>query len=311
MQAFVQAKDLLRPAAAAQQAPRQFMRDQLAQMRAQCTPELLQRWFALRDELQPQRRLALLGGHPRSGTTLLEQVLDAHPEMVSIEESTHFSDYAYSPLKRRLPGNTPILQVLDSASKELLVAYRDRYFRAAKLCMGNSIGDRLLIDKNPSLTVMAPALVRVFPEIKFLIVLRDPRDVVLSCFLQPVLAVEQVNYPYLSLKTTVEGYAGLMQTWRTVAPMLPAPHMEVRYEEMVDDLQSVARRTAAFLGVPWNEAMLGFQEHAQKKLVRSPTYADVTQPVFDRSRSRWRNYQKYLEPHLPALEPFVKVLGYD
>jgi len=63
--------------------------------------------------------------------------------------------------------------------------------------------------------------------------------------------------------------------------------------------------------LPLNPRVLGFDEHARKKAVRSPTYADVTQPVYKRARGRWLNYQKYLEPHLGKLEPFVKAFGYE
>jgi hypothetical protein len=80
---------------------------------------------------------------------------------------------------------------------------------------------------------------------------------------------------------------------------------------MVEDLESVVRKTLDFLGVPWDERVLEFAEHARTKMVRSPTYADVTQPVYKRARGRWRNYQKYLEPHLAVLEPFVKAFGYE
>ncbi len=102
-----------------------------------------------------------------------------------------------------------------------------------------------------------------------------------------------------------------MSVWRTLAPLMPSRYLEVRYEDMVDDLESVARKTLDFLGVPWDERVLGFNEHARKKLVRSPTYADVTKPIYQRARGRWRNYQKYLEPHLEKLEPFVKAFGYE
>jgi hypothetical protein len=76
-------------------------------------------------------------------------------------------------------------------------------------------------------------------------------------------------------------------------------------------LESVARKALAFLGVPWDDRVLAFQETARKKRVISPTYADVTQPVYQRARGRWRNYQKYMEPHLAALEPLVKAFGYE
>jgi hypothetical protein len=99
--------------------------------------------------------------------------------------------------------------------------------------------------------------------------------------------------------------------WLTLKPLIKNPFLEVRYEDMVEDLESVARRTLDFLGVPWDERVLAFDEHARKKMVRSPTYADVTQKVYKHARGRWRNYQKYLEPHLERLEPFVKAFGYE
>jgi hypothetical protein len=93
--------------------------------------------------------------------------------------------------------------------------------------------------------------------------------------------------------------------------MMPAPCLEVRYEDMVDDLKSVAHRTLEFLGLPFDDQVLKFDEHARKKIIHSPSYADVTQPVYQRARGRWRNYQKYLEPHLARLEQFVKAFGYE
>jgi hypothetical protein len=77
------------------------------------------------------------------------------------------------------------------------------------------------------------------------------------------------------------------------------------------NLESVARKTLDFLGVPWDAKVPGFDKHARQKTVRSPTYADVTQPIYKRAVGRWLNYQKHLEPHLEKLEPFVKVFGYE
>ena len=116
---------------------------------------------------------------------------------------------------------------------------------------------------------------------------------------------------YLSLEGAAAAYSRVMGVWQTLKPLLKNPWLEVRYEDMVENLEAVARRTLDFLGVAWDERVLGFADHARKKLVRSPTYADVTQPVYQRARGRWRNYQKYLEPHLAILEPFVKAFGYE
>jgi hypothetical protein len=261
--------------------------------------------------LQPACRLALLGGHPRSGTTLLEQVLDSHPDVISAEETDIFHNDVYPPVTRGFPPTTPLLSILDSPPAGALQQAREGYFRSTELFLGEPVGGRLLIDKNPSLTILIPFLIRVFPEMKFLVTLRDPRDVCLSIFMQSFPRLGVTNSAYLSLGNTVEEYAALMGMWTTLAPLMQNPHLEVRYEDMVEDLESVARRVLEFLGVPWDAGVLRFDEHARQKTVRSPTYADVTKPVFKTAVGRWHNYQKYLEPHLDKLAPFAKRFGYE
>jgi len=310
MTAFLEAKTLLSSQADRHPGKQNIIHTSLKVMESNISAGMLRRWFENNPALIPPRRLALLCGYARSGTTLLEQVLDAHPDIVSAEETEVFIDEAFGPLKRHLPRDAHILSVLEAASTEALEPARSAYFRAMELSNGTPIAGRLLLDKNPVLTILIPAFIRIFPETKFLIALRDPRDVVLSRFLQPQ-PLTPLTTSFLSLEGTAEDYAAVMSVWRTLAPLMPSPYLKVRYEDMVEDLESVARKTLDFLGVSWDARVLGFDEHARKKLVRSPTYADVTQPVYKRARGRWRNYQKYLEPHLARLEPFVKACGYD
>ncbi len=310
MAAFLEAKTMAKTNAAGYLAGQRLVHEKLAQVEVELSAEQLQRWFHHAPALGPARRLALLGGHPRSGTTLLEQVLDSHPDLVSAEETTVFFTEVYLPCRRNLGDETTIVASLESAAPALLPKLRERYFRCMDTLREDPIGSRLLIDKNPSLTTLIPAMARVFPETKFLVALRDPRDVCLSCFMQP-LPLNQVSATFLTLEDTVAEYVSVMGLWRTVAPKLPNPHLEVRYEDMVEDLESSARRVLGFLGVAWDERVLRFNEHARKKLVRSPTYADVTKPVFKGAVGRWHRYQKYLEPLLPKLEPFAKAFGYE
>ncbi len=311
MSAFLEAKTILKPDAAPFAAGLQTIHYRLKLLAESVRPEMFQRWFDSGADHQPPRRLALLGGHPRSGTTLLEQVLDSHPDIISAEETEIFLDEAYLQLTRNLPPGTLMLPALEAAQTGVLQQARAAYFRSMDLSLGQPVGGRLLIDKNPSLTFLVPALVRIFPEIKLLIALRDPRDVVLSCFMQPFFQIAQTNSAYLTLDGTAEEYAAVMGVWQTVKPLLKNPWLEARYEDMVDNLESVARKTLDFLDVPWDERVLGFDRHAREKVVRSPTYADVAKPVYKSAMGRWRNYQKYLEPHLKKLEPFVKAFGYE
>ena len=179
-----------------------------------------------------------------------------------------------------------------------------------QMFMGNPIGDRLLIDKNPSLTGLVPGLVRVFPETRFIIALRDPRDVCLSCFMQP-LPMNPTSSSYLSLEETATEYVSLMGFWRSMSPRLPNPAIDVRYEDVVNDVASVSRKVLSFLGLDWDERVLRFDEHAKKKLVRSPTYAEVARPISKGAVGRWKHYQEYMAPLLPKLEPFVAAFGYE
>jgi Tfp pilus assembly protein PilF len=310
MAAFQHAKDLQKPKAAQYLADLKLTRDRLGALAESLTPEILKRWHAEGQQLQAPVRMVLLGGHPRSGTTLLEQVVDTHPEIVSAEETDVFINDAYQPMRSHLPITTPILDELEGASLDSLRHARQTYLRRIITFLEKPLENRLLVDKNPSLTLLVPVLARIFPEIKFLTALRDPRDVCMSCFMQPVL-LHQVSSAWLSMEGTVNEYITLMGAWRQTLPKLPQATLEVRYEDMVADLEPVARKTLEFLGVAWDPKVLGFDEHARQKAVRSPTYSDVTKKVFKTAVGRWRNYQKYFEPHLAKLEPLVKALGYE
>jgi Sulfotransferase family len=237
-------------------------------------------------------------------------VLDSHPDVVSAEETQVFRDEAYLPLHRGQAPDAAQLAVLQAASVRQLQQSRADYFRFIEALLGTSIDGRLLVDKNPSLTSLIPAMVRVFPEAKFLVALRDPRDVCMSCFMQP-LPLNQVSASFLTIEGTVDEYASVMGLWGAVAPVLGGRAMEVRYEDLVNDVESSSRRVLEFLGLAWNPRVLQFDQHARQKVVRSPTYAEVTKPVFKGAIGRWRNYEKYLQPCLDKLQPFVKAFGYE
>ncbi len=116
---------------------------------------------------------------------------------------------------------------------------------------------------------------------------------------------------WLTLEGTINHFALIMGLWVAWKPQLGDAALEVRYEDLVENLEGTARRTLDFLGLSWDERVLRFNEHASTKIVRSPTYAEVTQPIFKSSLGRWRNYQKYFEPHLEKLAPFLSAFGYQ
>jgi hypothetical protein len=203
-----------------------------------------------------------------------------------------------------------LVDVLDVASATALQETRAEYFRLAESFIGESIGDRLLIDKNPALDVHIPIVVRLFPEASFLVAIRDPRDVCLSCFMLP-LPPGRLSALYLSLEAAAAQYAFVMEFSRAIRSRLANPQMEVRYEDTVADLGTTSRRMLEFLGVEWNPGVLRFDEHAKNRLLRCGIDDSVAKPIFTSSIGRWRKYQKYLEPCLEQLAPSIKAFGYD
>ena len=311
MDMLLEAKALLRPQAGPGTATLQRMQSRAREMEQSITAAVTDRWRADADKLQPLRRIALLCGHPRSGTTLLEQVLDAHSDVTSAEESKVMHDDAYLPLIRDFPEGTSMLQALDSAPLSLLCHARDNYFRCMELFLRRKIGGRLLVDKNPALNLMIPMVVRIFPETKFLVALRDPRDVVVSCFMQDLPLATPISSAYLSLEGTVNQYANVMGFLLEMLPRIGNQWMYVRYEELTQDLPAVAKSALGFLGLGFEDKVLKFYEHARTRPVKSRAQADVQKPLYRKAVGRWRNYQKHLEPYLPALEHLVKALEYE
>ncbi len=248
---------------------------------------------------EPTPPLAFLGGHPRSGTTLLEQILDAHPGVAALDEPNAFLDVLQ-----------PAFFSSKNFSSQRLNAIRRLYIEALQWELGSGAEGRLLVDKNPSPTARLPVWLRVFPESRVLIALRDPRDVAVSCYFQNV-PLNAVNVNFLSLERVARHYADLMDVWMAVRQWDGFAWLETRYEDTVADLEKEGRRVTGFLGLDWREEQMRFHEKSLKKQLYSPTYQDVTQPVYTRSVGRWRAYEKYLAPILPALEPYCRAFGYS
>ncbi len=246
---------------------------------------------SLRERIPP---LAFLGGHPRSGTTLLEQVLDAHPGVTALDEPTAFMDLLQ-----------PEYHQLNELSVSRINTLRRLYTSALLEEVGPAAQGKLLLDKNPSSTARLPLWLRVFPELRVLIALRDPRDVVLSCYFQNIL-LNRTNVNFLSLERIAKHYAGLMDIWLTVREWEGFSWLEIRYEDLVAGLEKEGRRVTEFLGLSWHEDQARFYEKSQAKQLYSPTYQDVTRPVYARSVGRWRAYEKHLAPILPALQLYCQ-----
>lgn len=253
---------------------------------------------------------AHLIGFPRSGTTLLEQCLAAHPRLADSPERVVFTRDILPEMCRA--GGGPITPAtLDAVPPGALAGARERYFSAMADALGQSLEGMVHLDKNPNHTALLPGLLRLLPESRLIVAIRDPRDVIVSCVLRSFRPTE-FSAMLLQWGTACELYAVEMGAWLRYRPHLDEQTwVQVRYEDTVTQTTAQTRRALQTLDLEWHEAMLDYRDQAKHKLVNSPTQTEVRQPVYTRSVGRWRRYERYLKPHLPLLEPFIKAFGYD
>ncbi|MGE5626262.1 MAG: tetratricopeptide repeat-containing sulfotransferase family protein [Bacillota bacterium] len=247
---------------------------------------------------------AFLVGFPRSGTTLLDQMLSGHTGIAVLEEQDTLQDVLREHTLSDA-GMDAFLR-LDAAGLE---GWRRRYWQRVTEFMPDRPRDAVFVDKLPLNSVFMPLIRRLFPGARFIFALRDPRDVVLSCFMQSFALNEAMRH-FLTLRETGEYYAAVMRVGADALEKLPEAVHRIRYEDVVQDAEAEARRLLEFLGLSWEPKVLDFQETAKKRRINTPSYHQVAQPIYSSAKQRWKRYEAQLGPVLPVLEPFVKRFGY-
>ncbi|MBX3431690.1 MAG: sulfotransferase [Hyphomonadaceae bacterium] len=252
-------------------------------------------WSAPLSEKTP----VFLVGFPRSGTTLLEQVLESHSRFVCIEEREHLAlaaaEVALDPRK--------IAELAD----DQIIAIRAEYWK--RIRAEREIGGKTVVDKLPLNIIFLPLIRRVFPDAKILLALRDPRDVILSCY-QQRFGMNAAMVQFLQLETAAQYYDKVMSLALLCRERLGLAVLEVRYEKTVENLEAVARSVCAFLDVGFEEAMLSPAEAAKQRNINTPSGRQVVQPIYTRSVARWKKYETQLAPVLPTLNAWAARLGY-
>ena len=275
--------------------------------RAVATRELLSKWT--RETIDDGRPAPLfLVGFPRSGTTLTEQIIAAHPDVVTADEKQILgltkSEMARWFSEENVPG------MLAQLDRDDIRRIRSAYWTHAESIMQTDLAGKTFIDKLPLNIVDMPLINVVFPDARVIVALRDPRDVCLSCFMQRFgLNTAMINF--LEWEQTAAYYARVMGFWLHLRDVVTLDFIEVRYEDTVEDFENQARRLLDFLGVPWDENVLNFHEHARKRFVSTPSFTAVSEPVHRRAAGRWRNYATHVQRISETLAPFIAAFGYE
>ena len=244
-----------------------------------------------------------LVGFPRSGTTLLDQILSSHTRIVCLEEKEILAPVVADLLSEdRLAAWRTLPDTLIHERRRL-------YWERAAAALQTPRDERLLVDKLPLNLVLLPAIARLFPEAKIIVALRDPRDAVLSAY-QQRFGMNPAMAQLLELESAARYYDAAMTLLARCREKLPLRLHEVRYEDVVADLETAARGLAAFVDAPFEPAMLDFGATARRRDIATPSARQVIQPLYSRSVGRWRAYAAHLAPVLPILAPWAARFGY-
>ncbi|MDR6673902.1 sulfotransferase [Xanthomonas sp. 1678] len=245
-------------------------------------------------------------GFPRSGTTMLEQMLDAHPGYASMDERAILQRCIewMEAQGKRYPYD---LGELDEAQVE---AMRQVYWSEIAKVIALAPGQQL-VDKNPLNMLRLPMIMRLFPNARIILALRHPCDVLLSCYMQNFRSPAFMVL-CSSLERLAKSYVNAMRFWIHHQALLQPDLLVLKYEETVADFPAQVQRIGGFLGIAQPEFLAGFSQHAARKgYISTPSYSQVVEPVNRRAVDRWHAYAPWLASALPILQPVAAHWDYD
>lgn len=256
------------------------------------TPALMTR---LRTAGNRDRRPLFVLGLPRSGTTLVERMLAAHPAVVGVGEQP----LAIASLRRALEASGGHPDALAADAVEAAATWHLQALAARAQRLGLDAGATLIVDKMPDNYRLAGWLRVAFPRAIIVHCLRDPRDVALSCWMTQFAGVPWAH-SLEHITHRIEQHRVLMRHWR---PLLGEGFVELRYENLVADPEAQLRRLLAATGLDWDAGIMGFAHN--KGFVASASRQQVREGIHARSVGRWQHYAASLQPVLPRLEAIV------
>ena len=225
-------------------------------------------------------------GMPRSGTTLVEQILASHPEVHGAGELSILPD-----MVKWLDNYPSVIPSLGAAD---FLRMGQEYIRRTALL---TEGHRYMVDKMPANFLYSGLIHLILPNAKIIHCRRDPVDTCLSCYTKLFTAEQVFTYDLEELGQFYLKYQSLMAHWRETLPA--SQFIEVDYESVVDNVEEEARRLIDFLKLPWDESCVHF--HQNRRAVKTASVNQVRQPIYKTSKGRWKSYASYLKPLLDVL----------
>ncbi|MDH7641092.1 tetratricopeptide repeat-containing sulfotransferase family protein [Sphingomonas oryzagri] len=277
-------------------------RETIRSVRRLTTPDWFASWRTPPLAIDDGRRApAFLYGFPRSGTTLLDTMLMGHPDAVVMEE-----EHA---MQRTMARMGPAERIATLSEAEI-ADLRAHYWREVDAIVPHAPG-QLVVDKFPLGLVGVAFVHRLFPDARYIFAERHPCDCVLSCFITR-FRLNDAMANCLRLADAARLYDMALDVWAHARSVFPLAVHTIRYERMVADVEAELRPLADFLGLSWDERLVDHRGSAARRAyISSPSYAQVTEPLYKRAAGRWTRYADQMAPVLPILAPWCERMGYS
>ncbi|WJW75197.1 tetratricopeptide repeat protein [Thiohalobacter sp. IOR34] len=236
------------------------------------------------------RRPIFIVGMPRSGTSLVEQILASHPEVFGAGELAEIGQIAKALGERR---GQPYPLFLDGLEQDEVDKAAARYLSFLE---EKDATTRHVTDKMPGNFMYLGLIALLFPDARVIHCVRDPLDTCLSCYFLDFFEALPWSYRLEDLATYYKGYERVMTHWKAVLPM---PVLDVQYEALVRDPEPNIRKLLEFCELEWNDACLRF--HETKRTVATASYDQVRRPLYTSSIGRWKRFARHIGPLIEAL----------
>lgn len=251
----------------------------------------------------PVRTHVFLVSFPRSGTTLLGQILAAHPDIETMEEKGCLID------SHPCLADNEALDRLAAMNGNELDSLREAYWQRVDE-LWSAPSKPVFVDKLPLNTALLGVVAKLFPDAKILFAIRDPRDVVLSAFRRRFGMTQQM-FELLTLKGTASYYDAVMQMAEVYRETLALQRYDVRYETLIEDFTGETAKICRFLGLAYHPDMEHFALKAKDRHIDTPSAAQVSQGLFGHGIGQWRAYRDQLASVMPVLAPWIARFGYS
>ncbi len=238
----------------------------------------------------------IIVGMPRSGTTLTEQIISSHPNVIGAGEVS-FWGRAPTAMPLRLGTATPYPECIGELSIDQAKDITEIYQATLRKIAGAETKPKHITDKMPHNFAYVGLIALLFPNVKIIHTKRNPIDTCLSIYFQNFNANHPYAFDLSNLGFHYKQYERIMRHWHE---MLPGRIMDVNYEDTITDSEFWSRKLIDHIGLEWNDACL--VPHKLERTVKTASHWQVKQPIYKTSVQRWKNYEQFLEPLIEALK---------